>query len=213
MPTSDHTRPESARPESARPESARMGPNAIIQTVHALREQLGEAEANALLVQHAHAHLVDALPSEMIDEAAFHTLVQMLVVQMGSAPTGHILHDAGQRTAHYLLLHRIPRFFQRLVGWLPRRAGLWLLLTAIGKHAWTFAGSGQFRFVVQQQPTIYLTIQHPTVQPVAHFYGGTFGVLVQTLIDPQTTVHIGTNQHNQQLDCIYTLAFEQRATA
>jgi divinyl protochlorophyllide a 8-vinyl-reductase len=185
-----------------------MGPNAIIQTVYALRAHYGAAAADTLLTQHEHAHLVQELPSEMIDEADFHRLVQMLVVQTGSSEAGVILREAGQRTAHYLLQHRIPWLFQRLVRILPRRVGLWLLLWAISKHAWTFVGSGQFRFVVNHEPSIYLAISYPSVETVAHFYGGTFSVLVQTLIDQQTDVQINTTRQDQRIDCIYTLAFE-----
>jgi divinyl protochlorophyllide a 8-vinyl-reductase len=188
---------------------ARMGPNAIIQTVHALRDHYGTTIANTMLAHHEHAHLVEELPSEMIDEADFHRLVQMLVVQTGSSETGVVLREAGQRTAHYLLQHRIPRLFQRLVRILPCRMGMWLLLWAISKHAWTFAGSGQFRFVVDHDPTISLTINYPSVETVAHFYGGTFSVLLQTLINPQIEVQISTSQQEQRLDCIYTLALQQ----
>lgn len=186
-----------------------MGPNAIIQTVGALRDHYGAAAANTLLAQHGHAHLVQELPSEMIDEADFHRLVQMLVVQTGSSEAGVILREAGQRTARYLLQHRIPRLFQRLVGILPHRIGMWLLLWAISKHAWTFAGSGQFSFVVNDDPTISLTINYPSVETVAHFYGGTFSVLLQTLIDQHIAVQIRTSQHDQRIDCIYTLASQQ----
>lgn len=189
---------------------ARMGPNAIIQTVLALHDRFGEPQARTLLVQSGQSQWAAHLPEEMIDEAAFHTLVQALVAQVGAEQTAQILHDAGQRTADYLLAHRIPRFFQRLVRMLPRRVGLWLLLQAITQHAWTFVGSGQFRFRVSQQPTLQLRITYPSVPVVASFYGGTFTRLIHALIDQRAMVSASTSQDTGSIDCLYTLNLSSR---
>jgi divinyl protochlorophyllide a 8-vinyl-reductase len=185
----------------------KIGPNAIIQTVYALRAHYGDDEANDLLRRGDHAHLIDNLPAEMVDEAEFHALVHMVQAEIGEAQTASILQDAGQRTADYLLAHRIPRFFQRLVRLLPRRLGLALLLKAISRHAWTFVGSGQFRFHIARQPTIHVLVTYPSVTPVAHFYGGTFAHLLHTLIDPHATLQTATSQEASAIDCTYTLLF------
>lgn len=50
----------------------------------------------------------------------------------------------GRLTASYLLANRIPKPAQIVLGLLPARIGLKLLLKAIGGHAWTFAGVGTF---------------------------------------------------------------------
>jgi divinyl protochlorophyllide a 8-vinyl-reductase len=182
-----------------------MGPNAIIQTVHALNSFYGESQTSALLERGGHAHLLDNLPTEMINEAEFHALVQMLVAQAGAMQAAQILYDAGQRTAAYLLTHRIPGFFQRLVSILPRRAGLSLLLWAIGRNAWTFVGSGTFRFAMGHHPAIHIRVNYPSVSPVASVYGGTFAHLTQTLIDRHITIQTTTTYAAGGIDCTYTL--------
>jgi divinyl protochlorophyllide a 8-vinyl-reductase len=187
---------------------ARIGPNAIIQTVQVLRDQYGRAEADTLLEQGGQVHLLHELPSTMVDEAEFHTLVRALLEQIGPEQTDQVLYESGQRTADYLLAHRIPRPFQRLVQMplLPRRVGLHLLLWAISKHAWTFVGSGAFRFAVTNRPTIRVTVTHPSVIPVARFYGGTFAHLVYVLIDQQSSMQIDTSQPpDGSIECVYTL--------
>jgi divinyl protochlorophyllide a 8-vinyl-reductase len=184
---------------------ARIGPNAIIQTVHALYDSYGEQQAAALLQQGGQAHLIDNLPTEMIDEAAFHSLVHTLVVQTGAEQARMLLHDAGQRTAQYLLKHRIPSFFQRLVRLLPPRPGFKLLFWGIGKHAWTFVGSGTFHFQANHHPTIHVRVTYPSDSAVAQFYGGTFTHLMHALIDQRITVQTNTSNSAGAIDCTYTL--------
>jgi divinyl protochlorophyllide a 8-vinyl-reductase len=196
------------RTETA-PRPALIGPNAIIQTVRALNDLHGAPAAARLLIASGQGHLIDHAPTTMVDEADFHTLVHALVVQSGSSATSRVLQIAGQHTADYLLAHRIPRPFQRLVRLLPRRAGLWLLLKAISFHAWTFVGSGQFRFAVAGHPAIHVVVTHPTAYPVVHFYGGTFGHLLRVLIDPQTTLHTGIMQAMHGIDCMYIVRWQR----
>jgi divinyl protochlorophyllide a 8-vinyl-reductase len=53
---------------------------------------------------------------------------------------------AGERTAEYLLAHRIPALVQRLLRALPSALAAALLSRAIARNAWTFCGSGAFGF-------------------------------------------------------------------
>jgi hypothetical protein len=55
-----------------------------------------------------------------------------------------VARSAGRRTADYLLAHRIPKPVQALLKALPARLAARVLLSAIARHAWTFAGSGVF---------------------------------------------------------------------
>ena len=48
------------------------------------------------------------------------------------------------RTGDYLLAHRIPKPVQALLKRLPAPLAARVLLAAITRHAWTFAGSGRF---------------------------------------------------------------------
>lgn len=189
---------------------ARIGPNAIIQTIDVLRAWYGQTETQGVLQRSdnpALLALLDELPAEMVDEQTFHALVHHLVAQVGDDQTARILERSGQQTADYLLAHRIPRPFQALVKPLPPRPGMWLLLTAIKQHAWTFVGSGQFTATClrrDQPPTLALRLI-PTAAPVvAHFFGGTFTRLLQVLIAPHTSVTVETlHEHNQNPDSLY----------
>lgn len=174
--------------------SARIGPNALIQTVEALKETYGLARTTDLLHEGGYPHLIDYMPAEMVDEQEFLMLIQALTTQLGSEQAASILKRSGQRTGDYVLRYRIPPLFQRLVRWrgLPRGWGLWLLLAAIRQSAWTFVGSGEFRFSTAKESRILIVNRSPTVAippEVCHFYGGTFERLVQVLIDARRQVH------------------------
>lgn len=215
-----HTPEQEQRPADApdhptgpAPGRAIIGPNAIIQTVGALQDRYGADEAAALLARGGKPGLAEHLPTAMIDEQEFHTLVCLLDAAIGPAATTEILQEAGRRTGRYVLTHRLPQPVQRLIRLLPRRIGLRLLLQAMSFNAWTFIGSGTFRFQAElwhPQPTISVRVVCPSAPTVAGFYGGTFACLLQELIGPQTTVQTSTNQHTDGIDCTYTLTLDAR---
>lgn len=175
------------------PHPARIGPNAIIRTVQALREVYVPAEVAAILERSGRPDLIETLPEAMIAEAEFNSLVQALRSQLGPAQSERILRRSGQLTAVYLLHHRIPRPIQALLKVLPRRAGLKILLSAISKHAWTFVGSGEFRFTVGRASFFTITncVECRGIEaeaPMCSFYTGAFEHLLRTLIAPRATV-------------------------
>lgn len=173
---------------------AKIGPNAIIQTVAALQDLHGAAEAATILQQAQHADLNDHLPTEMIHEAEFHTLAAALTAVLGLAQTQQVLRQSGQGTARYLLAHRIPKPFQWLIKQLPWRMGLALLLMAIRQHAWTFVGSGVFTYTLAGQPRLIIVRENPADEAVYSFYTGTFEALLQELINAQIHLHEKTDQ-------------------
>lgn len=163
----------------------RIGPNAIVQTHEALVATLGPARAAALLHE-ATGRLPATLPDRMVDEVEVNGYVRHVVQALG--PLGHaVLREAGHRTARYLLGHRIPRPAQFVIRTLPPRAGLAMLLSAIGRHSWTFAGSGDFVYRMDEVPWVRV-IHCPMCRgisahaPVCDFYAGTFEGLLQALI-------------------------------
>lgn len=186
----------------------RIGPNSIIQTVAVLAARYGDTATNTLLATIGLPYRTDEPPTEMVSEAAFHMLVQAMLQRYGAAETDALLYTAGDWTGSYLLSHRIPHFFQRLLHLLPPRPALWLLLQAVRLHAWTFVGSGTFHFTIDRQPTIQIFVSYPSVTPVASFYAGTFDRLLHTLIDPQLTLQMSTShQQTGAVDCRYDLLF------
>jgi divinyl protochlorophyllide a 8-vinyl-reductase len=171
----------------------KIGPNAIIQTVQAMKEIIGVHRAEELLVRAGRDDLLIRLPDEMIDEAEFQMLAHALFEQLGESQALRILRRSGQLTARYLLRHRIPQPAQRMLRLAPQPIALWLLLSAINKHAWTFVGSGEFRYTLGRSPMITITrciacagIRSET--PICSFYTGCFEHLFRTLIDPRAQV-------------------------
>lgn len=172
---------------------ARIGPNTIIQLAHVLRDRYGEGTAGALLFEGT-GYALNALPSAMVDEREAQALVRTVMQSVGEQRGVQLLHEAGQRTADYLMAHRIPRPAQWVMKALPRRAGLSILLRAMQANAWTFTGSGTFS--VLQRPKLVELSFHAcamcrdmtTAQPVCDFYAGTFEQLIRTIVAPQAQV-------------------------
>lgn len=184
-----------APPAGPHAEGARLiGPNALIQTAAALHELEGESAAAVL--QAAGESLVrEHPPEDMVDERRFAALVTTLVRELGEARAERVLVRSGSLTADYLMANRIPQPFQWLVRRLPRDLGLRLLLGAIASHAWTFAGSGRFRYDLRGDGRVELEIEDcpacrglVTEQPVCGFYAGTFERLFRRLIDDRLRV-------------------------
>ncbi|MCX7289186.1 MAG: bacteriochlorophyll 4-vinyl reductase [Rhodobacterales bacterium] len=121
---------------------ARIGPNAILQLLPILDGALGRAGRDRLLWG------IDLPPAEagMWPEAACRA-AHLAVWQGCGDRAAAILAQAGQGTANYILAHRIPGPAKALIRALPASLGARLLSTAIARHAWTFAGSGEFRIL------------------------------------------------------------------
>lgn len=193
-------------PATRAPSGARIGPNAIIQLVAAI-EHRWDADLASELLGAATPYRRETLPHDMVDEREPLAMVRLLMGRVGTGAARVVLRDAGVRTAEYLLANRIPPAAQWVTGQLPRRAGLALLLRAIGAHAWTFAGSG--RFTVQWArgwPILRFTdcamcrglVQD---QPVCDYYAGTFEHLFRTLVAPEITVTEVTCQAQGAPEC------------
>ena len=122
---------------------ARVGPNAAIQVIAALRRCDG-AVATRVLEDAGFARWLVEPPSEMIAEteaARLHGLVrEMLPPDVADA----VLAEAGRMTADYLLQRRIPGPAKLALRMAPAGLAARGLTRAIRAHAWTFAGSGRF---------------------------------------------------------------------
>lgn len=178
---------------------ARIGPNAIIQVAAALRGRFGDARTQ-VMVHDATGYVLDAMPTEMVDEREAQALAKALVAQMGPSLAANILREAGHRTGDYLLANRIPRVAQWAIRAAPRRVGLRLLLRAMQSNAWTFAGSGQF-VVTDGAPLPDLVFESCAMcrdmhepQPMCDFYAGTFERLIRALVARYASV--------QEVECM-----------
>lgn len=167
----------------------RIGPNVLIQTAHALSDRLGEDIAERLLSQST-AHGLADLPQEMVEESKANALVRAVHEAYGLTFARSVMRESGRRTGDYLLANRIPKPAQWLLPLLPNAMALRVLLTAIGKHTWTFAGSAHVH-ITRGDPAV-ITIQHcplcagqKSPEPICDFYAGTFGRLAQALLGPK----------------------------
>lgn len=172
---------------------ARIGPNAIIQLGGVVTARCGATAWADMLTRAGLGHYLAHAPESMVDEAeviALHRSMRSLV----SAPLSHeIAYEAGLRTGDYILANRIPKPAQWLLKVLPRRLAMSALTSAIGKHAWTFAGSGQFR-AISTNPLLLEIRENPLCRgevssvPMCDYYAGTFTRLYGTLVDSSMTV-------------------------
>ena len=120
----------------------RVGPNAIIQLGNALRDRFGADETVGFFDRHGFGALIEKPPTEMIDQSIPAMLMRALWDDFDHATASGIAGDAGRRTADYIVANRIPRIARALFRVTPRRRAARMLLRAIERHAWTFAGSG-----------------------------------------------------------------------
>ena len=94
--------------------------------------------------------------------------------------------EAGVRTAHYIMEHRIPQAAQRVLKALPPVLAAPLLSRAIARHAWTFAGSGRFvregalRFAIHDNPIVR---GETGTTPLCHWHAAVFETLYRGLVD------------------------------
>lgn len=178
------------RPE---PEASRIGPNAVIR----LAEALDAVESKAVTLRLFNAagfgsHAV-VPPDAMVPETEVTALHRELRGELGLKRAGTISWIAGLRTADYLLANRIPHAAQRILKRLPRRLAAFILLKAIGSHAWTFAGSSRFSWSLGK-PILLSFADCPLCRgdraekPCCHYYASTFERLFRELIDEDTTV-------------------------
>jgi divinyl protochlorophyllide a 8-vinyl-reductase len=182
MPTSDEglarlfTDAERQEESHARP-PARIGPNAIIQTGQALSAFYGPGTARLIFEAAGLGRYIDAPPTTMIDQREPMALFAAIQAMLPPAEADRVLAEAGHRTGHYILENRIPPIFRRLLPKLPTGLSSRLLVSAIARHAWTFAGSGGFegRVTGWKRPVVTLSIAaNPLATPGCLWHGAVF---------------------------------------
>jgi divinyl protochlorophyllide a 8-vinyl-reductase len=178
---------------TARGEPALIGPNAVTRLSEAIAAQLGVERRNAIFARAALMRHVEHPPGRMVPDEDVAQLHMALFIDAGADMSRAIGREAGRLTALYLLANRIPRGAQHILKLLPKRLALRLLLRAIGRHAWTFAGAG--RFAVHPGSPVTLTIAGGPVsrhieadEPACAYYAATFETLLRALICPRLSV-------------------------
>lgn len=168
---------------------ARVGPNAITQMAAAIRAARGESAARQTFAAAGLAPWLDTPPAQMVDEGAAAALHR--AVARGFAPaTARALADtAGRLTADYLLAHRIPRPAQWVLRRLPAPLAARLLLRAIARNAWTFAGSGRFS-ARPGAPCVIEIAQNPLSTPGDPWHRAVIEHLFRALVTPRARARV-----------------------
>ena len=175
---------------------SRIGPNAITRVAEALEAGLGNAVE--VFADAGLSHHLAEPPAQMVDERDVMALQRALWLRLGVSQARAVSFDAGLRTGDYLLAHRIPRPAQRILRLLPPGPASRMLLKAVGQHAWTFSGSGEFSFspggLFGGRPARVSIADCPICrgaeapEPVCDFYTGAFERLFRTLVSRRTEV-------------------------
>lgn len=173
----------------ANPE-ARIGPNAIIRVAEALPGHVGPAAARAVFEAADLAAYWERPPAGMVAEAEVTRLQQTLRDQLGVEAARQVSWDAGLLTADYLLAVRIPKPAQRLLKPMPARWASQVLLAAVKKNAWTFAGTGEFTAQGGRPSRVAiagccLCRGAEASVPLCDFYAASFERLFRVLVTPR----------------------------
>jgi divinyl protochlorophyllide a 8-vinyl-reductase len=170
-----------------------IGPNAITRMDEALVTLQGAAVRNAVFRRAGLMRHVLAPPEAMIPDEDGARLHRAVLDELGYEAAQAAGRDAGRRTAAYLLANRIPRQAQAVLRLLPPRLALALLLKAISKHSWTFAGAGRFSY--RTGPVTTLVIEGGPVArgvrcdgPACAFYAETFQALFRAIVSSRADV-------------------------
>jgi divinyl protochlorophyllide a 8-vinyl-reductase len=173
--------------------AGRIGPNAVTRLAEAITAFCGRPACERVFGAAGVARYLDHPPGEMVDERHVSRLHAALTADVGFPLAQAISADAGRRTGEYLLAHRIPRLAQAMLKRLPRALAARVLVAAIARHAWTFAGSGQFSY--RFGPGLELSIRRSPVcrllhteAPACSYYAATFERVFAEMLGPRTTV-------------------------
>jgi divinyl protochlorophyllide a 8-vinyl-reductase len=173
--------------------AGRIGPNAITRVAEVLLPHAGRRVTETVFGRAGLLPYLVQPPQDMVDEAEVTRLHAVLHDELGHQRARVVAREAGLRTGDYLLAHRIPRAVQAVLERLPAPLAARVLLAAIRRHAWTFAGSGHFEARAGQP--VVLTIRHNPLcrglhrgEPGCDFYAATFERLFQVLVHPRAQV-------------------------
>jgi divinyl protochlorophyllide a 8-vinyl-reductase len=196
----------------AEPGLGRIGPNAITRVAEVLNQRLGAGVARRLFDEAGLLHHLQSPPQHMVDEGDVLQLHQVMRATLGLAVASDVARAAGQRTAAYLLAHRIPKPLQGVLRWTPAPLAARVLLAAIQRNAWTFVGSG--RFTVQPgMPWVLRIHDNPlcrgvvTASPSCDFYTATFQSLFTALVHPKAQVLEVACQASGDAECRFEISW------
>jgi divinyl protochlorophyllide a 8-vinyl-reductase len=178
----------------------------------ALTAALGPGPTETLFVAAGLAPYLAAPPERMVDEAEVIRLHQVVRGALEAGAARRVAVDAGRRTGDYLLGHRIPRPVRLGLRLLPPGLAARALVAAIGRHAWTFAGSGSFA-AHPGRPLVLTVAGCPlcrgaaAAEPLCDYYAATFERLFQALVSGRARVRETACQAQGAAACRFEVAW------
>jgi divinyl protochlorophyllide a 8-vinyl-reductase len=124
----------------------RVGPNAILQSIEALRALAGQDTVERIFAGAGLHRLLEFPPQDMVPASQAARLHAAIARELPPDLAFEIARESGRRTGEYILAHRIPRPAQWWLRALPARLSGRLLIKAICHHSWTFAGNAVVSF-------------------------------------------------------------------
>lgn len=197
----------SPAPAPAAEPASRVGPNAVIQLAETLRVRLGERTARRVFADAGLGHWLDELPASMVDERDAAALFATLFAELPTNAARSVAAEAGARTADYILAHRIPRFAQLVLKALPAGLAAPLLLGAIRRHAWTFAGSGGVE-ARAGSPSVIEIADNPLAMPGCVWHAAVFRRLFHVLVTRSPRVDHPLCCHDGAAVCRFEIAIK-----
>lgn len=171
-----------------RSQAGLVGPNAVIQLIAALRDcPAGPGTAERVFARAGFSWLLVSPPDAMIDETIPAQLFAELWHELPARQASAIAHDAGRRTGAYVLANRIPPAVRLVLGALPHWLSSRLLLKAIERNAWTFAGSGECT-TTSGRPAFITIANNPLAMPGCIWHVGVFEYLFRALVHEGTEI-------------------------
>ena len=163
-----------------------VGPNAILQSAEALRAEGGFPLMCEVFARAGLEHMLHEPPETMVAERDAAALFRAIVDTLDPDRAEAVAREAGRLTADYILAHRIPPRAQAVLGALPASLAGRLLLMAIKRHAWTFAGSGKVS--ITAFPMTLSITGNPLTMPGCPWHCAVLHTLFCNLVSAQAEV-------------------------
>ncbi len=190
-----------------------MGPNAVLQLIGPLRAAGGDDLLRDVFRRAGLTPYLDHPPDAMVPEAQAQRLFAAVRGALGPGPGDELLSAAGAGTAHYVMRHRIPAPVRALLRGLPAALAARLLLAAIRRNAWTFAGSGECRTAARPSGATVTIVHNPLATPGCPWHVGVLETMFRTLVSSSARASRHSCGGPGESECRFELSWSQAASA
>lgn len=166
---------------------AKIGPSAIRQLLAVMKEERHERWLRDVFYRSGLSAMLVNPPTGLIEERAVADLYQALFQRLPPAAASRIASKAGTYAGRNIVANHVPKVAQFFLKHLPARYAGPLLLRAIHRVAWTFAGSGLT--TIETRPGLALEIKDNLIaMPGCVWQVQMFETLFRHLVSPKVQV-------------------------